>query len=444
MFELLLALLMFGEFVRVLIYGDRSNICEVAEGGTIVGARSTSDLITDRRKYDFSDKIVWKEKTWAPFLTILTRKMQKYRVTDPEPKIMQDGYTQLVFTLNNNAGTGTTFEFTDDEAKLMQADDILGVLNTNAYSTEEMEYCLVTAVGATGSGPAGAGYTAVTVSRAYGTTGTRTSSGATGQNIATASQWRITHMGTTYTEGAGIGESKNVEVTTLQNYTEIIKEAYEVTGTFDATDYYGPVDMQYKARKARKDFLRRVELKMLYGRKAKWTVAGKPKRTTGGTREFMYDTASTQFLDFGNSATNVTFNTQMESVFRSGSETKWLFAGPGLMTLIDNAFTGAASIYTKNEQLSKNYLVRVKTLELTHGTLHVVRNQALADLPMWTKTGWILDMPYMYYMFMAGRDFQILKDVQTNDKDTKKNALFAEIGLHRSFGESHFWIYNLD
>ncbi len=416
----------------------------ISEADTIAGSRSTADLITTRRKYDFSDKIVWKEKTHAPFLTILNRKLQKYRVTDPEPKIMQDGYTQIVFTLNNNAGTGTTFELTDNEAKLLQADDILGVLNINAYSTEEMEYCLVTIVGATGSGPAGAGYTAVTVVRAYGTTGTRTSSGATGHDISTASQWRVVHMGTTYEEGAGIGESKNVEVTTIQNYTEIIKEAYEVTGTFDATDYYGPVDFQYKARKARKDYFRKLELKFLFGRKAKYTVGGKPKRTTGGIREFMYDTAATQFIDFGNSGTAVTFNTKMETVFLAGSEEKWLFAGPGLMTLIDNAFSGAAANYTKNEQLSRNYLIRVSTLELTHGTLHIVREQGLADLTMWTKTGWIIDMPYVYYMYMAGRDFQILKEVQTNDKDTKKNALFGEIGLHRSFGESHFWIYNLD
>jgi hypothetical protein len=47
-------------------------------------------------------------------------------------------------------------------------------------------------------------------------------------------------------------------------------------------------------------------------------------------------------------------------------------------------------------------------------------------------------------MYLKGRDIQILKNVQTNDKDTEKNALFAEIGLHRSFGESMFWIYNLD
>lgn len=416
----------------------------VEEGGTIVGARTTDDLITQRRKYDFSDKIVWKEKTWAPWLTILNRKMQKYRVTDPEPKIMQDGYTQLVFTLNNAAGTGTTFEFTNDEAKLMQAEDILGVVNANAYSTEEMEYCLITNIGAEDSGPAGAGYTSVTVTRAYGTTGTRASSGATGQNIATASQWRIVHMGTTYTEGAGIGESKNVEVTTVQNYTEIIKEAYEVTGTFESTDYYGPVDMQYKARKARKDFFRRLELKFLYGRKLKYTVSGKPKRFTGGAREFMYDTATTQFIDMGDSATPATFNTKFESVFKTGSEEKWLFAGPGLMTLIDNAFSGAAQVYNMNEQLSRRYMVRVVTAELTHGALHIVREQAVADLPIWTKTGWVIDMPYIYYMYMAGRDFQILKDVQTNDKDTTKNALFGEIGMHRSFGESHFWIYNAD
>lgn len=416
----------------------------ISELDTIAGARSTDDLITTRRKYDFSDKIVWKEKTHAPFLTILNRKLQKYRVTDPEPKIMQDGYTQIVFTLNNNAGTGTTFELTDNQAKLIQADDILGILNVNAYSTEEMEYALVISVGATGSGPAGAGYTAITVERVYGTTGTRTSSGATANDIATTAQWRIVHMGTTYEEGAGIGESKNVEVETVQNFTEIIKEAYEVTGTFDATDYYGPIDFQYKARKARKDFFRRLELKFLYGRKAKYTVRGKPKRTTGGIREFMYDTASTQFIDFGNSATNTTFNTKLEDVFINGSEEKWLFAGPGLMTLIDNAFTGQASIYTKNEQLSRNYMVRVKTFEGTHGSLHVVREQGLADLPMWTKTGWIIDMPYTYYMYMAGRDFQILKEVQTNDKDTKKNALFFEGGLHRSFGASHNWIYNLD
>ena len=74
------------------------NIHYLDELETIIGARSTDDLVTSRRKYDFSDQIIWKEKTHAPFLTILNRRLQKYSVTDPEPKIMQDGYTKIVFT----------------------------------------------------------------------------------------------------------------------------------------------------------------------------------------------------------------------------------------------------------------------------------------------------------------------------------------------------------
>ena len=112
--------------------------------------------------------------------------------------------------------------------------------------------------------------------------------------------------------------------------------------------------------------------------------------------------------------------------------------------MVDNAFSGAASVYTKNEQLSREYLVEVQTLKTSHGYLDFVREQAFADLPIWTKTGYVVDLPYYYYMYMSGRDIQILKNVQTNDKDTMKNAIFGEIGLHRSFGESSFFIYNLD
>ena len=431
------------EWAQYFVYMFTVSISEL---DTIVGARSTDDLITQRRKYNFSDKIVWKEKTHAPFLTIMNRRLAKYSVTDPEPKIMQDGYTQIIFTLNNAAGTTTAFELTDNEAALIQADDFFGVLNANGYVTELMEICHVQSVGANGSGPAGAGYTLITVERAYMTTGTSGSSGATGHDISTASQWRIVHLGTTYSEGSGIGESKNVEVETLQVYTEIMKEAYEVTGTFNATDYYGPVDMQYKARKARKDFFRKFEYKLLLGRKGKKTIAGKPKRAMGGVHEFIYsaETDGTHFLDFGNSATPTTWNTKSETIFTFGSESKFVFAGPGLMTLVDNAFTGSAHVYTKNEQLSKQYLIKVMTLSLSHGDLHFVREQALADLPIYTKTAFVLDLEFFNYMYLKGRDVQILKNVQVNDKDTEKNAIFAEIGLHRSFAESNYWVYNLD
>ena len=433
-------LLLLAEFVKFLRGGYSLN-SGVAEGGTISGARSTDDLITTRRKYDFSDKIVWKEKTWAPFLTILTRRMAKYKVTDPEPKIMQDGYTPIIFTLNNAAGTTSTFEFTDAIAALLQPDDVLMIVETDDYTTNEAEYALVTAVGAAGSGPAGSGYTAVTVSRAY--------EGGSAKNIATAANFRVISSGITFAEGTGVGESKNQEVTTDYNYTEILKDAYEVTGTFDKTNYYGPVDMQYKARKARMDFMRRLEYKLFFGRRFKKTVAGKPKRFFGGIREHIIDNPHTgvaagNLLDFSNSATPTTWNSKAESIFKVGSDRKTVFAGPGLITLVDNAFSSAASVYTKNEQLSREYLVEVQTLKTSHGYLDFVREQAFADLPIWTKTGYVVDLPYYYYMYMSGRDIQILKNVQTNDKDTMKNAIFGEIGLHRSFGESSFFIYNLD
>ncbi len=415
------------------------NISFLAENETIVGARSTADLVEARRKYDFSDEIIWKEKTHAPFLTILNRRLQKYSVTDPEPKIMQDGYTKVVFTLNNDAGTATEFEFTNNHGALLQTDDILMVFTTNDYSTALAEYARVVSVGDDDSGPAGAGFRSVIVSRAY--------EGGAAIDIDTAANFRLVHAGLTYSEGDGIGESRNVEVETVQNFTEIIKEAYEVTGTFNATDYYGPVDMQYKARKARKDFFRKFEYKLLFGRKFKKTVSNKPRRYTGGLHEHVKGTDGDSFIDFVNSATATTWNTKMETVFTVGSESKLCLAGPGLMTLLDNAFTGTAYNYTKNEQLSRNYLIRVKTLELSHGSLNVVREQALAELPSYTKTGFILDLMYLQYMYMKGRDVQILKNVQNNDKDTEKNAIFAEIGLHRAFGGdegTHFWIYNLD
>ena len=442
----MLTLKLFGFPIFDLIWNLMFLKFSISELDTISGSRSTGDLVTTRRKYDLSDKIIWKEKTHAPFLTILNRRLAKYKVTDPEPKIMQDGYTTVVFTLNNAAGTATSFEFTDNEAALMQAGDVLGILNANAYSTELMEYALIQAVGAAGSGPAGAGYTLVTVQRAYLTTGTATSSGATGQNISTASEWRVVHLGTTYHEGAGVGEAKDVEVETKTNYTEIMKEAYEETGTFSKTNYYGPANFQYRARKARKDFMRRLEYKLFFGRIGKVTENGKPKRSTGGIHEFVYaaETDGTHFIDFGNSATPTTWNTKSETFFTNGSESKWVFAGPGAMTLIDNAFVGQAHVYTKNEELSRKYLVKVKTLDTSHGTLNFVRTQCLSDIPIYTKTFFVLDLDYFNYMYLMGRDIQILKNVQTNDKDTTKNAIFAEIGLHRSFEESHYYGYNLD
>ncbi len=410
----------------------------ISENDVISGARSTDDLIADRRKYNFSDKIIWKEKTHAPFLTILNRKLAKYKVTDPEPKVMQDGYTKIVFTLNNDAATAATFEFADADAKLMQAGDSLMLLESLAaqtnFATQLAEVAIVQSVGAAGGGPSGTGYTSVTVERGALST--------TAVDVATAANWRCIHGMTTYAEGAGIGESKNVEVETETNYTEILKMPYEVTGTFDKTDYYGPVDMQYKARKARRDFFRILEWKFWFGRKGKVTEAGKPKRFSGGVHEFIYGAATGNMQDLGTDATPTEWNTALQDVFVEGNETKWMFNGPQAMTKMDNAFTGQASVYTKNEQLSKQYLIKVKTLDSSHGILNIVREQAFADVPAITNSGFIVDIDYFNYMYLNGRDFQILKNVQTNDKDSTKNALFGEIGLHRSFGTAHHFCYD--
>jgi hypothetical protein len=261
-------------------------------------------------------------------------------------------------------------------------------------------------------------------------------------SITTAASFRVINKGVIYAEGEGIGEGRDVEVTTKQAYTEILKESYEVTGTLEATDYYGPVDMQYKAKKARMNFMRRWEYALIFGRMGKRVVNSKPKRATGGMFEMIIDASGT--VDMGNGCTPVIFNTMSEAWFNVGSERKLLLAGPGALTLIDNAFTAATYVYTKNEELSRKYLIKVSTLEMSHGTVDIVREQALADLPSFTRTGLVLDLPYLYYIYMKGRDIQILKNVQVNDKDTTKNALFGEIGLHRSFETSHRYIYNMD
>jgi len=129
------------------------------------GFHGYSGIFTQRRKYDYSDQVVFKSRYAAKMFNMLSRNLTKMAVTELEPRIFEYTEENDVFEIDNNPGTAAQIDLADADAQLLQAEDRLAVLIKSVTAAPSQETVVVESVGAIGSGGSGTGYTAVTVRR---------------------------------------------------------------------------------------------------------------------------------------------------------------------------------------------------------------------------------------------------------------------------------------
>jgi len=205
---------------------------------------------------------------------------------------------------------------------------------------------------------------------------------------------------------------------TADNYLQIFMAQVEES-TFQKI-HLKEVDWGFSDYEAQNiyDMRATMEFSFIFGVKAKFSdnTNAKERYTTGGATRYI-----TKSLEYGTGGAdrtidNVTFVDWNQSIFQgnSGSDTRLLFGGDGLMANLMKVDTVLKQIEAKSTEVV--YGIRFNKIETNHGVLLFKRHPLLA-LAGWSERGIVLDLNYIEkhtFKPMATRKLSLKESGQRN------------------------------
>ena len=368
---------------------------------------SATGINQDKRVIEMQDKIYLLEPSAAP-LTLLTNKVSRMSVSNPEYKWLEQAHIPHKDALNNSAGATAAGTFlTVDNGAYFQNGFLVQVQRTNEIMRVNADV-----VG-----------NQITVTRSWGGTA----------NAALVDNDALTILGPAAEEGASAATSWSSQSVTKSNYTQIIRNPFQVTGTVMASKLYGGADLDVIQTLRGIEHAKNIELSMLFGEKAEVTTGTGPLRTMGGVLEVI----STNADDYGGAFSLEELFTSMETFMRYGSDSKVLFCGAAVVSAISLAAAGRLEVVPSENSFG----IDISRLITPHGNLMVVKHH-LFDGASHQNLALMVDIDNVGYVFLNGRDTKLVQNIQTPGDDLRKDEWFTECGLVRPQEETHGYITN--
>lgn len=259
--------------------------------------------------------------------------------------------------------------------------------------------------------------------------------GAGGTSPATiANDTFLTVIGSAYAEGTGAPRAVSRNPIKNNNFIQIFKDTYELTGTADETNTR--TNNGYSEDKKRKSFKHAsdIELAILFGRKAETTGDnGKPKRFMGGIREFL-PTANVTI--FAGPVTPSQFLDAIAPVFdfdTGAGDTRMIFAG-------NQALINLSKIFAQEVIFNVNNVVKVYGMDfqefiLPNGRVLLRSHPLLSRHGLYRTAGFIVDFDALKYVKMRGRPTGTPKDdVQQKDEDVRRGFIQTDCSIMVDYG----------
>jgi uncharacterized protein DUF5309 len=417
----------------------------------VAGLRGTGNFGTDERPKDFRESILFLKPNGDAPIFGLTSKVQKVSVTDPEYNWWDEPNDQVILQVNGAVATGvnlitvdssdpdsTTLDANWGVAKHLKPGDLLMVVPTTDSASTVPEQVRVENV---------ISDTQFTVTRgAAGTT-----------QAAISDNAYLLLMASAYAEGTGAPEATSRNPIKYNNYVQIFKESYEITGTVEATKFRTGDPWSNDKMRKMFDHSRAIEWSIMFGRKSEGTGSnGKPLRTMGGllsqiptTRKFIFAA--------GAGATRLTFENFLAAVYRifdytsDAGDERVVFCGNVALNAINKMVhrqptggtaSGTASINWGG--IVKAYGMNLRELVLPQGRL-LFRTHPLLNRngryvsSTWTPgiynaSAWILDFSTVRYVNQKGRDTRTKDDVQNKDEDVRRGFVQSDCSIRLDKG----------
>lgn len=384
------------------------------------GLRGTGDWGADERPKNFRETILWRDPNGSAPLTALMSKMKKETTDDAEFSWWEEELSIVRLTATTVTNTATT---------------TIGISDGNALSVKEGDILLVEAATETGA------YTDEIVRVAENPTATN-SLGVTravaGTAAAIANGARLTLIGSAYAEGTGAPKATSRNPQKYNNFTQIFKDTYELTGTAEQTRTRTGDPVKNDKKRKMFDHATRQELAWLFGKKVETTGAnGKPLRYTGGLLEHLATAQATYShctKVWTQAMTVDTFLDAMYPVF-DYSTPAGSTAGNERICLCGNGALNAINKMAKSDgQVQFHDTVEVYGMKLRHyilpqGDLYLRTHPLMNIHGRYRNSMFTIDPSGCIYRPMKNRDTKMQDNIQENDADSRKGQWKTEGGV---------------
>ncbi len=388
----------------------------------IAGLRGTGEFTVDFRPTNYRELFTLLEPNGTAPLQALLSMASSESTDDPKFNHYRDELPNRVLKINNGAGYNTTATSMVVDNSADEAFVITGTLLTNLRTGEVMR----------ATANANLGTNTLTLARGVGNSGT---------GVAVNDNDDLLISGFADQEAGTAPDPISFDPTVDHNFTQIFKTAVSVSGTLQNTYLRTGDKEQEVLTKALKVHMSDIERSFFWGKRDEQNGStSTPTRFTGGLVNMMTNVvdAASAFAT-ANQITEKEFDRKLiEDVFAFGGTEKIAFCGA---RVISNLMEIGKNRWQPT-QVSGSYGVSMTRYSTFAGDLLVSMHPMFRQVPGMQNSMIVLDMPYLKYRYMAGRDTQLIRDVHTNDFDGVKHQYMSECGLEMTQGKVHTYIKN--
>jgi len=364
----------------------------------------TYSIDRERRDIDVSRDIARLIPDANPFLVILAR--ARKRPTQTAEFMWWDSEPGGWWTQVNGAHDESATTITVDDATLFRARDIIKVPRTG-------EVMFVTAHDEVNN--------TVTVIRGYGGT----------TPVALNDNDWLLRLGNAMEEFSRAPEPKIAQPVKNFNYTQIFRRPFDQSMTSSREALKTSEDERTRLRRDQAlEHRLDIERALLFGER--YEDPANKRRTTGGLLSFI----KTKHYDAGGSLNEDKFEEFCEMLFQHGSNRKLLVCSYRVGSII-NKFA-RDRIDTRSGE--ETYGIRLKQYRSFHGDLYIVPSRTLEKEYQGLAFG--VDMDYIYYRPLNGRDTTLRTNIQENDADGWRDEYLTEVGLEVRLEKVHAVLEN--
>jgi hypothetical protein len=352
-----------------------------------------------------ADKIYLLEPNAAP-LYVLVSKLNKRVAINTTIEWIEDVLNPTWTTLAASATSAATALTATDA--IFNAYDLVKVPSTG-------EVMLVSSVTTT----------AITVTRGYISSSFAYSGVASAASAAAAAD--VVIIGSAFAEGSLATDLSTLSTKTshIQNYLQIFRKSVEITKTMANSELYGGADRPYQRKKKGIELMRDLERSFLFG--VPNEVAATPRRSTGGI-DFFIQTVNT---GMGGAMTESEWEGWLRSIFRYGSNSRYVFASPIVLSVISLWAQGKLQMFPKD----KTYGIAISQYISPHGTINLVKELMLenagspASLSYYGGYAFAIELEDVVYRYLQNRDVAMETDIQNPGDDLYKDQYICEVGM---------------
>lgn len=396
----------------------------------VQGAVSTGTITSTQKVVDMADKIYLLEPNAAP-LYVLVSKLNKRVAINSTFSWLEDelhpAWASLAACADSAAtpGTSTTILSTQTgEVYYFNKYDLIKFPSTG-------ELALVSSV-------ACAAGDEMTVIRGYGTTD------CTGSAYEYATSTYFFKIGSAFPESSLSTDLSTVGTVTtpVSNYLQIFRKSVEISRSLANTELYGGADRPLQRKKKGIELMREMEKTFYFGEPMIWSsTAAQPTRISGGINYYI----TTNSTDAGGTLTESEFEGFLRTVFRYGSNSKYLFAAPLILSVISLWAQGKLNMFPKD----KTYGVAITQYLSPHGTLNLIKDVVLEHAGVISNTSYYggyayaVELEDVVYRFLQNRDIQMETDIQHPGDDLYKDQYICEVGMEFHNQKKHGKLYGV-